>query len=340
MDEELKKLNDEAEAAINACNDLQELQQVKSRFIGKNGKIGEQMQRIRELPSNRRRAFGENVNTVKVHLESEYENKKTKLEKKKIEEKIMLESVDVTLPGFRFGAGRYHPLTRIWNEATDIFIAMGFDVVEGPEIETEWYNFEALNIHADHPARDQQDSFYITDSTLLRTQTSPVQIRTMEKIGKPPVRIVAPGRVFRRDAVDATHSPVFNQLEGLMVDEGITMGHLKAVLEVFNREMFGANVRSRFRPDFFPFTEPSVEIAISCIICGGEGCPLCKRTGWIEILGAGMVHPQVLRNGGFNPDEVSGFAFGIGIDRVAMLKYGIDDIRLLYENDIRFLKQF
>jgi len=340
MEEELKSLLEEATAAIKNAPSNQELQNVKAAYLGKKGKIGEYMNHIRELPSNRRRMFGESINTLKLQIEDEFAKRKAELDRKKIEEKIRAQRLDITLPGLRFATGRVHPLTRVWNEACDIFIAMGFDVVDGPEIETEWYNFEALNIHADHPARDSQDSFYLTDTTLLRTQTSPVQIRTMERLGKPPVQIVCPGRTFRRDSVDASHSPIFNQIEGLMVGENITMSHLKATLEAFNREMFGPSVKSRFRPDFFPFVEPGVEIAISCIICGGDGCPVCKRSGWLEILGAGMVHPQVLRNGGFNPDEVSGFAFGIGIDRVAMLKYGIDDIRLLYENDLRFLEQF
>ncbi|HOO55244.1 MAG TPA: phenylalanine--tRNA ligase subunit alpha [bacterium] len=340
MDRELEVLIEEGTAAITAAESMQDLQQTKSAFLSKKGRIGEQMARIRDLPSNMRKAFGENINTVKIKLEEEFENRKAVLHEKKLQEKIAAQRLDVSLPGLRFPAGRYHPLTRIWNEAAEIFIAMGFDVVEGPEVETEWYNFEALNLHADHPARDEQDSFYISDSTLLRTQTSPVQIRTMERIGKTPIQMVAPGRTFRRDTVDASHSPVFNQIEGLMIDKNITMSHLKAVLEAFNKEMFGKDVKSRFRPDYFPFTEPSVEIAISCIMCGGKGCNVCKRSGWIEILGAGMVHPQVLRNGGLDPDEVSGFAFGIGIDRVAMLKYQIDDIRLLYENDLRFLEQF
>lgn len=340
MSDELKTLLDEATAAVNGAQSHQDLQNIKAQYLGKKGKVGELMSKLKELPSNQRRMFGDNVNKLKAEIEAAADSRKTALDQKKIEEKIRAQKLDITLPGFRSTAGRTHPLTKVWNEACDIFIAMGFDVVDGPEIETEWYNFEALNIHADHPARDSQDSFYLTDSTLLRTQTSPVQIRTMERISKPPVQIVCPGRTFRRDAVDASHSPIFHQIEGLMVDKNITMGHLKAVLEAFNREMFGSKVKSRFRPDFFPFVEPGVEIAISCIICGGEGCAVCKRSGWLEILGAGMVHPQVLRNGGFNPDEVSGFAFGIGIDRVAMLKYGIDDIRLLYENDVRFLEQF
>jgi len=340
MDQELTKLLEDAAAAFKAARNNQELQDAKVAYLGKKGRIGEQMARLKELPSNRRGSFGDSVNKVKTQLEEAFASRKAELDRIKLEEKIRAQKLDVTLPGLRFPVGRVHPLTRVWNEAVEIFMAMGFDVVEGPEIETEWYNFEALNLDADHPARDEQDSFYITADTLLRTQTSPVQIRTMERVGKPPVQVIAPGRTFRRDAPDASHSPVFHQIEGLMVDKGITMGNLKAVLEEFNREMFGKDVRSRFRPDFFPFTEPSVEIAISCFICGAKGCPACKRTGWIEILGAGMMHPQVLRNGGFNPDEVSGFAFGIGIDRLALLKYGIDDIRLLYENDLRFLNQF
>lgn len=217
---------------------------------------------------------------------------------------------------------------------------MGFDVVEGPEIETDYFNFEALNLHKDHPARDEQDSFYITHQLLMRTQTSPVQIRTMLDRGEPPVQVIAPGRTFRRDNVDASHSPVFHQVEGLLVDRHITLAHLKAVLFHFAREMFGKKTKARFRPDFFPFTEPSVEMAITCTVCGGDGCSVCSRTGWLEILGSGVVHPQVIRNGGLDPDECTGFAFGMGVERIAMLKYGIDDIRLFYENDVRFLKQF
>lgn len=340
MDQLLSSIAEEAASAIGAAENLDHLQQVKAAFIGKKGKVGMQMSRIRELPEDERKSFGADVNELKNRLEAMAEKRRSELESAKIAKKIESERLDVTLPGVGFPVGRLHPLTRIWEEITDVFIAMGFDVVEGPEIETEWYNFEALNLDADHPARDEQDSFYLLDSVLMRTQTSPVQIRVMEQMKEPPVQIVAPGRVYRRDTTDASHSPVFHQIEGLMVDKDLTMGHLKAVLETFNREMFGKDVKSRFRPDYFPFTEPSAEVAISCIICGGEGCPVCKRTGWIEILGAGMVHPQVLKNAGFDPNKCNGFAFGIGIDRVAMLKYSIDDIRLLYENDIRFLRQF
>ncbi len=340
MNEELEKLEANAVAAIQAADSNSELQDVKVRFLGKKGEIGKQMATLKEMPHSQRKAFGKALNELKGRLINATEEKKKELEEKALKKKISAESLDITLPGFRFPTGRLHPLTRVWHEITDVFIAMGFDVVEGPEIETEWYNFEALNLHSEHPARDEQDSFYLGENRLLRTQTSPVQIRVMEKMGAPPVQIVAPGRVFRRDATDASHSPVFHQIEGLVVDKDITMGHLKATLEAFNKEIFGKDILSRFRPDYFPFTEPSCEVAISCIICGGEGCGLCKRTGWIEILGAGMVHPQVLKNAGFDPKKYSGFAFGIGIDRVAMLKYSIDDIRLLYENDMRFLKQF
>lgn len=340
MDQALSSIAEEATAAIQGAENMDALMQVKAAFIGKKGKVGLQMSRIKDLPPEERKGFGADINELKNRLEEVVDKRRAELESARIANKIQSERLDVTLPGAGFPPGRLHPLTRVWEEITDVFVAMGFDVVEGPEIETEWYNFEALNLHSDHPARDEQDSFYLLDSVLMRTQTSPVQIRVMEKLKTPPVQIVAPGRVYRRDATDASHSPVFHQIEGLVVDKGLTMGHLKAVLETFNREMFGKDVKSRFRPDYFPFTEPSAEVAISCIICGGDGCPVCKRSGWIEILGAGMVHPQVLKNAGFDPSKCNGFAFGIGIDRVAMLKYSIDDIRLLYENDIRFLKQF
>jgi len=340
MEEELRQLKEEALAAIAAAGDMQSLQQLKASLLGKKGKIGEYMLKLKDLPKHQRPQFGNLVNALKYELSAVCDQRAEQLHEEKINRDIEAQRLDTTLPGLRRTRGRLHPLTIVYNEIADIFISLGFDVVEGPELETEWYNFEALNIHADHPARDSQDSFYIDDKHLMRTQTSPVQIRVMEKMKKPPVAIVAPGRTYRRDATDASHSPIFNQVEGLMVDKGITFAHLKATLEQFNREMFGKDVKTRFRPDFFPFTEPSCEVAMSCIICGGSGCSLCSRTGWLEILGAGMVHPQVLRNAGFDPDQCSGFAFGMGIDRIAMLKYRIDDIRLLYENDWRLLEQF
>jgi phenylalanyl-tRNA synthetase alpha chain len=340
MEQELDQLREEGMAAIASVGGMPELQQLKASLIGKNGRIGEYMQKLKELSRHQRPHFGKLVNQIKQELSDALDVRQGVLQEQKISKQILSQTIDRTLPGLRRLPGHLHPLTRVYNEIAEIFVAMGFDVVEGPEVETDWYNFEALNIHADHPARDEQDSFYISENMLMRTQTSPVQIRVMESMKSPPVHIVCPGRTFRRDAVDASHSPVFNQVEGLLVDEGITMSHLKATLEQFNREIFGQGVRTRFRPDFFPFTEPSCEVAVSCIICGGEGCSLCSRTGWLEILGAGMVHPQVLKNGGIDPRKYSGFAFGVGIDRIAMLKYSIDDIRLLYENDNRFLEQF
>ena len=340
MEQELEQLKQEGLAAIAEVDSAPDLQQLKAQLIGKNGRIGEYMKRLKELPGHQRPMFGKLVNSIKQDLSAAVDARQKQLKEQKIKKDILKQKIDLTLPGLRHSQGRLHPLTIVYNEIADIFISMGFDVVEGPEVETDWYNFEALNIHKDHPARDEQDSFYISDNTLLRTQTSPVQIRVMEKLKTPPIQVVCPGRTFRRDAVDASHSPVFNQVEGLLVDKNITLSHLKATLEHFNREMFGKNVKTRFRPDFFPFTEPSCEVAVSCIICGGHGCRLCSRTGWLEILGSGMVHPQVLKNAGVDPKIYTGFAFGMGIDRIAMLKYSIDDIRLLYESDCRFLEQF
>ena len=260
------------------------------------------------------------------------------MQERLLELKLKKEKIDVTLPA-EGELGHIHPLTMTQRELEDIFIGLGFSIVEGPEVELDYYNFQALNIPENHPARDTQDTFYITDNILLRSQTSPVQVRTMEK-QKPPIRIISPGRVYRSDAVDATHSPLFHQLEGLVVDKGISMGDLKGVLELFAKQTFGEETRIRFRPHHFPFTEPSAEVDVSCFACGGKGCRICKGEGWIEILGAGMVHPNVLRNCGIDPDVYSGFAFGFGIERIAMLKYHIDDMRLLYENDTRFLGEF
>ena len=259
--------------------------------------------------------------------------------KKQTEERLKNEVIDVTMPGKKRPAGSLHPLTQVLNEIKDIALGMGFEIAEGPEIELDYYNFEALNIPKNHPARDTQDTFYISDNVVLRTQTSPMQIRVMEN-KKPPLRIIAPGRVYRSDAVDATHSPIFHQIEGLVVDKGITMADLKGTLEVFIKSLYGQNTRLRFRPHHFPFTEPSAEVDISCFVCGGEGCRVCKGEGWIEILGCGMVHPKVLRTCGIDPEVYSGFAFGLGLERIAMGMYDIDDMRLLYENDARFLKQF
>ena len=291
------------------------------------------------LSNEERPIVGQIANEVRSAIENAIKEKSVELEAKALEEKLKKEKIDVTVPGKEIKVGHIHPLTAVQRELENIFIGMGFSIIEGPEVEYDYYNFEALNIPKDHPARDTQDTFYITDNILLRSQTSPVQVRTMEK-QQPPIRVISPGRVYRSDAVDATHSPLFHQLEGLVIDKGITMGDLKGMLELFAKKMFGSETKLRFRPHHFPFTEPSAEVDVSCFVCGGKGCKLCKGEGWIEILGAGMVHPFVLSNCGIDPEVYSGFAFGVGIERVAMTKYGIDDMRHLYENDMRFLEQF
>ncbi|MEW5946587.1 MAG: phenylalanine--tRNA ligase subunit alpha [bacterium] len=339
MKEETEKLRVEALEALRAARTPGDLAALKTLYLGKRGKVAAFFASLRELSPEERPAAGQALNALKSALKTALDERMESLERESLDA-AAAGSLDVTLPGSRRRTGRVHPLTLVMRRIIDIFIGMGFDVVEGPEIETDFFNFEALNIHKDHPARDEQDSFYLTDALLLRTQTSPVQIRVMRERGAFPIQVIAPGRTFRRDTIDASHAPVFHQVEGLMVDRRITMGHLKAVLERFALEMFGAETRTRFRPDFFPFTEPSAEVAVSCIICGGGGCSVCSRTGWLEILGAGMVHPRVLKNGGLNPKECTGFAFGMGVERIAMLKYSIDDIRLFYEGDVRFLRQF
>ncbi|MEW6202484.1 MAG: phenylalanine--tRNA ligase subunit alpha [bacterium] len=340
MEFEIQKLLEDALERIRAVATESDLASLKTSLIGKKGRLTEYFTKLRELPAEERPAAGAILNRAKTEIEKALDEREKQLSEEKVSQSVRERAVDITLPGSMRRVGRLHPITQVTNEIIEIFLGLGFDVVGGPEIETDFFNFEALNIHADHPARDEQDSFYLGGTLLLRTHTSPVQIKVMRARGRPPVQIIALGRTFRRDAIDASHSPVFHQVEGLMVDSAITMGHLKAVLEHFAREMFGERTRMRFRPDFFPFTEPSAEVAISCVICGGQGCAVCKRTGWLEILGAGMVHPRVLENGGFDPRECTGFAFGMGIERIAMLKYSIDDIRLFYENDVRFLRQF
>ena len=283
--------------------------------------------------------IGQIANEVREAIENELTVRAQEQKTAALAARLAAEKLDVTVPGTAPEIGHIHPLDRVQRDMEEIFIGMGFDIVEGPEVEYDYYNFQALNIPPDHPARDTQDTFYITDNILLRSQTSPVQARTMEK-RKPPIRIISPGRVYRSDAMDATHSPLFHQMEGLVVDKNVTMGDLKGTLEMFAKKMFGEETKVRFRPHHFPFTEPSAEVDVSCFACGGKGCRLCKGEGWIEILGAGMVHPNVLRMCGIDPDEYSGFAFGMGVERVTMLKYHIDDIRHLYENDVRFLSQF
>ena len=315
------------------------MENLRVELLGKKGELTAVLKGMGKLSAEERPAVGQLANEVRGFIENTIETKKAEFEAAIERAKIESETIDVTMPGTKVELGKKHPLTTVLDDLKDIFIGMGFSVVEGPEVELDYYNFEALNIPKDHPARDTQDTFYINENVVLRSQTSPVQIRTMEK-QKPPIRMIAPGRVYRSDAVDATHSPVFHQVEGLVIDKDITMADLKGTLEVFVKKLYGDDTRLRFRPHHFQFTEPSAEVDISCFNCGGKGCRVCKGEGWIEILGCGMVHPKVLRNCGIDPDEYSGFAFGIGLERVAMFRYDIDDMRLVYENDMRFLKQF
>ena len=337
MKEKLSKIRSEALEQIHS--DDVDLEQIKIKYLGKKGELTAVLRGMGALSAEERPVIGQLANEVRASIEEAIKEKLVQKQAKELEAKLKAEKLDVTMPGTPAPTGHIHPLTRVQRELEDVFIGMGFSIVEGPEVEMDYYNFQALNIPENHPARDTQDTFYITDNILLRSQTSPVQVRTMEK-QKPPIRIISPGRVYRSDALDATHSPLFHQLEGLVVDKGITMGDLKGTLEVFAKRVFGENTKIRFRPHHFPFTEPSAEVDVSCFVCGGKGCRLCKGEGWIEILGAGMVHPFVLSNCGIDPEVYSGFAFGMGLERVTMTRYGIDDIRLFYENDERFLKQF
>ncbi|MBQ2249583.1 MAG: phenylalanine--tRNA ligase subunit alpha [Clostridia bacterium] len=337
MKEMLARIQSEALEQIHAP--AADLEQIKIKYLGKKGELTAVLRGMGALTPEERPIVGQIANEVRAAIEAAINEKKQEQEQKALDEKLKAEKLDVTMPGTPTPMGHLHPLTQVQRELEDIFIGMGFSIVEGPEVELDYYNFQALNIPENHPARDTQDTFYIAENVLLRSQTSPVQVRTMEH-QKPPIRIISPGRVYRSDALDATHSPLFHQLEGLVVDKGITMGDLKGTLEIFAKKLFGENTRIRFRPHHFPFTEPSAEVDVSCYVCGGKGCRLCKGEGWIEILGAGMVHPFVLSNCGIDPEEYSGFAFGLGLERIAMKKYGIDDIRLFYENDERFLEQF
>jgi phenylalanyl-tRNA synthetase alpha chain len=328
----------EARAAIGRATTSTELEQIRVRFLGRQGALTSLLRSLGTLPAAERPLVGAAANEAKRELETALEQRLAATLQEERRRQREGARVDLTLPGRRPPLGSVHPLTRVHDEIVEIFVGLGFSVAEGPEIESDYYNFEALNLPRDHPARDMQDTFYLTEDRLLRTHTSPVQIRTMQA-QKPPLRIIVPGKVYRRDA-DITHSPQFTQFEGLAVDRNISMADLKGTLELFAREMFGPRSKIRFRPSFFPFTEPSAEVDVLCFLCGGEGCRVCKQSGWLEILGSGMVHPQVLRNVGYDPEEVTGWAFGMGVERIAMLKYGVDDIRLFYENDLRFLKQF
>jgi phenylalanyl-tRNA synthetase alpha chain len=341
MQDRLKELQTEAINLVDAATDLKQLNDVRVAYLGKKGPITEVLRGMGKLSEEERPKMGALVNEVREAITTKIEEKQSKLEADVINTKLASEKIDVTLPGRPVKQGNHHPLTRIIEEIEDLFIGMGYTVAEGPEVEKDYYNFEALNLPKGHPARDMQDSFYISEEILLRTHTSPVQARTMEKNqGKGPIKIICPGKVYRRDNDDATHSHQFMQIEGLVIGENIRMSDLKGTLEVFVKKMFGEDRKIRLRPSFFPFTEPSVEMDISCKICGGDGCSVCKGTGWIEILGAGMVHPNVLEMAGYDSKKYSGFAFGMGPERIAMLKYGVDDIRHFYTNDVRFLKQF
>ena len=323
-------------AAINTSKELDDL---RIKFLGKKGELTAILKGMGSLSQEERPVIGQVANEVREEIEAAIKSSLENISKAELEKKLNEDRIDVTMPAKTVESGSLHPLTKVLNELYDIFIGMGFTIADGPEVELDYYNFEALNIPKDHPARDTQDTFYVNDNVVLRTQTSSVQIRTMEH-NKPPIRIIAPGRVYRSDAVDATHSPVFHQIEGLVVDKGITMANLKGTLEVFLKKLYGSNINVRFRPHHFPFTEPSAEVDVSCFVCDGSGCKVCKGEGFIEILGAGMVHPKVLEICGIDPEEYSGFAFGVGLERIVMGKYDIDDLRLFYENDLRFLKQF
>jgi phenylalanyl-tRNA synthetase alpha chain len=331
----------EAREAIERAESSADLEALRVRFLGRQGALTMLLRSLGTLPATERPAVGAAANEAKRELEALLEARLTAAADRERRRHRAERRLDLTLPGRRPPRGAIHPLSRVHDEIVSIFVGLGFSVAEGPEIETDFYNFEALNIPRDHPARDMQDTFYVSDATLLRTHTSPVQIRTLRAAkGGVPVKIVVPGRVYRRDVADASHSPVFHQVEGLAVDRHITMADLKGTLALFAREMFGPDSAIRFRPSFFPFTEPSAEVDVRCFLCAGAGCRLCKQSGWLEILGSGMVHPQVLRNGGYEPEEVTGWAFGMGIERIAMLKYGVEDLRLFFDNDLRFLRQF
>ncbi|MBE6096214.1 phenylalanine--tRNA ligase subunit alpha [Schwartzia succinivorans] len=342
MEEKIARLKQEAAEVIRKHVDsLSQLNDIRVQYLGKKGEITSLLRGLGQLSKEDRPRIGQIVNEARAQLEALIEEKNTQLKAAELQQKLDNEKIDITLPGRKAWAGHLHPLTLTLNRIKSIFMDMGFSVEEGPEIETDYYDFEALNLPKDHPARDMQDSFYITEDILMRTQTSPVQARTMEAHEpNSPIRMIAPGRVYRRDDYDATHSPMFTQVEGLVIDEGICFSDLKGTLELFLHKIFNENIGVRFRPSFFPFTEPSAEVDISCVMCHGQGCRVCKGTGWLEILGAGMVHPHVLEMSGYDPEKVSGFAFGMGVERIAMLSYGIDDLRLFYDNDVRFLQQF
>ena len=342
LEEKIEQLKQEAAAVIRQhAATLPELNDIRVKYLGKKGEITSLLRGLGQLSQADRPRIGQIVNEARAQLEALIAQKNSELKARELEKRLASEEIDITLPGRIQPVGHLHPLTITQNRIKSIFMDMGFTVEEGPEIERDYFNFEALNLPKDHPARDMQDSFYITEEILMRTQTSPVQARTMQAHEpNSPIRMIAPGRVYRRDDYDATHSPMFTQVDGLVIDKGISLADLKGTLELFLHKIFNEDVGVRFRPSFFPFTEPSAEVDISCVMCHGKGCKVCKGTGWLEILGAGTVHPHVLEMSGYDPKQVSGFAFGLGVERIAMLSYGVDDLRLFYDNDLRFLRQF
>ncbi|MCK9223037.1 MAG: phenylalanine--tRNA ligase subunit alpha [Limnochordia bacterium] len=338
MEDKIKTITEEGSEAIGSANSLRELEELRVKYIGKRGALTSLLRSIGQLDDAQRPRMGQLVNNARQKLDALLEERSKRLSLEETQQRLLEERIDITMPGRRPAYGTKHPLTSTLDDIKRVFMGLGFEVVEGPEVELDYYNFEALNVPKDHPARDMQDTFYISDEVLLRTQTSPVQIRVMEE-AKPPIKIIAPGKVYRCDS-DVTHSPMFHQVEGLAVGKNITFGDLKGTLSLFATALFGEDTPVRFRPSYFPFTEPSAEMDIGCVICRGEGCRLCKGTGWLEVLGAGMVHPNVLQQVNYDPDEVGGFAFGMGVERIAMLRYEVDDIRLFFDNDLRLLNQF
>lgn len=339
MKDALLKIEAIAREELSKVSDTKALEELRVKFLGKKGELTAILKQMGKLSAEERPVIGQLANKVRADIEEAIANRVKEVKAQMTEKKLKEEALDVTLPGSKKNIGKLHPLNIVMNEIEEIFMGMGFDVADGPEVEYDYYNFEALNLPPDHPARDTQDTFYITDNILLRTQTSSVQVHVMEE-KKPPIRIISPGRVYRSDAVDATHSPLFHQIEGLVVDKGITMADLVGTLELLMKRLYGDDCKIRLRPHHFPFTEPSAEVDVMCFNCGGKGCSMCKDEGYIELLGAGMVHPKVLANCGIDPEVYSGFAFGLGLERVVMRRYGINDMRLLYENDLRFLNQF
>lgn len=339
MQEKLQAIELKALEELKIAVDSTTIEAIRVKYLGKKGELTAILRGMKDLTKEERPLIGKVANEVRENIENALETLGTEIKNKEKNEKLNSEVIDISMPGRKNLIGKKHPLELTLDHMKEIFISMGFTVEEGPEVEKDYYNFEALNIPKDHPARSEQDTFYINDSLVLRTQTSPVQVRVMEK-QEPPIKMISPGKVFRSDAVDATHSPIFYQMEGLVIDKNVTFADLKGTLELFAQKMFGDKVNTKFRPHHFPFTEPSAEMDATCFVCKGEGCKVCKGEGWIELLGCGMVHPDVLRNCGIDPEVYSGFAFGFGVDRMVMLKYGIDDIRLLYESDMRFLNQF